>query len=261
MWVTLALVCLLAATFIRFKKTEPAAKRNSLIWLALSFSLGFLWIAAPNDFGKSHGGFLRERILLLALICFLPVFHFGKNGLLKIIANASLAFILVFQTLVVWNYAREANTVANEIADVGRYIGENESFGSVILNRESCKFKPIPRSNLTPFIAIGKNTRVLDNYELGYYLFPVIARHADDRQFIYDFRESNTFDFCDASTPFETKFARLSEVLENHHDKIDVLLVWGSDARIDALVDRWFESAPIYQNNYVRLFRRRGKSV
>ena len=261
LWLIVALVCLAAATFLWLKKSEPAAKRNCLIWGALFILQAFLWIAAPNDFGKSHGGFLRERVLLLALICFVPFFLPGKNAFLKIAANACLVFILIFQTLVVFNYAREANDVANEVLEARNYIGEGESFGSIVLNRESCKFKPIPRSNLTPFIAIGKSTRVLDNYELGYYLFPVIARDADDRQFIYEFRESNTFDFCDPSTQFEPKFERLSKLLESRHEKIDVLLVWGDDERIDALVSRWFENAPFYQNKYVRLFRRRGKSV
>ena len=263
LWLVVALVCLSAATFLWLKKSAAATaeKSDTLIWFALFISLGFLWIAAPNDFGKSHGGFLRERVLLLALICFLPVFRLGKNKFLKFSANACLIFIVIFQTLVVWNYAREANGAANEILEAKNYIGDNESFGSIVLNRESCKFKPIPRSNLTPFIIIGKNTRVLDNYELGYYLFPVIARSAVDRQFMYDFRESNTFDFCDPSSQFETKYNQLSNLLENHHDKIDVLLIWGKDERIDSLAAKWFDREPFYQNNYVRLFRRRGKSV
>jgi hypothetical protein len=260
LWLTVALVCLLAATFLWLKKINAAEKNHSLIWFALFISLGFLWVAAPNDFGKSHGGFLRERVLLLAMISFLPIFRLGNDRFLKAIANACLIFILIFQTLVVWNYARESNAVANEVLEARNYIGDDESFGSIVINRESCKFKPIPRSNLTPFIAIGKNTRVLDNYELGYYLFPVIARNADDRQFMYDFRESNTFDFCDPSSQFETKFNRLSNLLENRHDKIDVLLVWGKDDRIDSLVKRWFDDEPYFQNNYVRLFRRRSKS-
>lgn len=104
---------------------------------------------------------------------------------------------------------------------------------------------------------MDKNTKVLDNYKLGYYLFPVIARRTEDRQFIYDFRESNTYDFCDPQEQFAAKFDRLSNVLENNHAKIDVLLVWGKDEKIETLINRWFESEPFFENGSMRLFRLR----
>ncbi len=257
LWLVIALFCLTAGSFIYFRKENSPEKIISFIWFAVSISLGFLWIVAPNDFGKSHGGFLRERVLLLALICFLPVFRLANRRKLEITAQVCLGFVIIFQTLVVWSYAQEANRTANEILEAKQYIADNESFGSIIVNRTGCKFKPVPRSNLTPFIAMDKNTKVLDNYELGYYLFPVIARRTEDRQFIYDFRESNTYDFCDPQEQFEAKFDRLSNVLENNHAKIDVLLVWGKDEKIENLINRWFESEPYFNNGSMRLFRLR----
>jgi hypothetical protein len=136
-------------------------------------------------------------------------------------------------------------------------IGEKESFGSVIINRDGCRFKPLPRTNLTAFAAIGRSAPFWDNYELGYYLFPVVARRPEDRRFIYDFRGSNTFDFCDPNEQFETKFAKLNELMAQHHGKIDVLLVWGREERVEAMILRWYEQEPYFQNGEIRLFRRR----
>lgn len=257
LWLIIALFCLSAATFLVWKKQKADENKNLLLWSGLALFFCVVWVFAPDDFGKSHGSFLRERILLLGLICFLPAFRLNNHVTLKRIAQISLIFIIIFQSAVVWDYSMHANRRAKEIIAARDFIGENDSFGSIILNRDGCKFKPIPRSNLTAFMAVGKNTRYWDNYELGYYLFPVIARNDEDRRFISEFREGNTFDFCDANEQFENKFNKLNKVLQTHHDKIKVLLVWGRDEKIDELISNWYEKEPFYQNEDVRLFRLR----
>jgi hypothetical protein len=257
LWLLIAFALLAAGTFLVWRRSRPEEKHSAAAWLVPASGLFFLWLTAPNDFGKSHGGFLRERLLLLGFICFVPVFRLADHKILKLTARICLLVLLAFQTLVVWDYARYANGVAHEVWEARNFLGENESFGSIVFNRDGCQFKPIPRSNLTPYVAVGKNTRALDNYELGYYLFPTIASDGEDRLFIYEFRESNTFNFCDPSEQFEAKAARLTRTLENYHEKIDVMLVWGTDPQIEPLIRRWFETAPFFENDRLRLFRRR----
>ena len=254
-WLIIAIICLITATFAVLKKQQSTENKNSLIWLTISFLLWIMWFAAPDDFGKSHGSFLRERVLLLAGICFLPAFRLNNRKILKGIIQICLIFVIIFQTAVLWDYSLQANRLAKQVLAARGFIGENDSFGSIILNRDGCKFKPIPRSNLTAFMAIGKNGRFWDNYELGYYLFPVVARNLQDQQFIYEFRESNTYNFCDPQEQFETKFNRLNQTLQTQHSKIKILLLWGKDEKIEMLIKNWYENEPFFDKDDVRLFR------
>jgi len=257
LWIISAIILLLIATYLSFKYISSEEKKSVLIWSFISGSLFLLWIFAPNDFGKSHGGLLRERILYIGLICFLPVFRIFENKILERTAQFFLCFVIFFQTMVVWDYARFADQIAKEILPVENLIEDNQSIGSIVINRDGCKFKPIPRVNLTTLITINKNNKVWDNYEIGYYLFPVIPNNDLDRQFIYEFRESNTFDFCDPQEQFESKLKRLSELMPVVQKKMDILIVLGSDERIDKLITEWFDELPFYQNGDVRLYRAR----
>lgn len=252
-----AIIIVLACLFLSRKQIQSEEKTLIFVWSFISILLFLLWIFAPNDFGKTHGGLLRERILYIGLICFLPVFRIGENLILERIAQFCLVFVILFQTLVVFEYAQFADGLAKQLQPVKQVIEENQSFGSIIINRDGCKFKPIPRSNLTTFISIDRNNKVWDNYELGYYLFPVVAKNDADSQFIYDFRESNTFDYCDPQEQFDSKINNLKELMPIMQSRFDVLLVWGKDDRIEPMIGEFFEAVPFYQNGDVRLFKSR----
>ncbi len=109
---------------------------------------------------------------------------------------------------------------------------------------------------MNTLLGVGKNTRVWDNYEIGYYLFPVIARNSADRQFVFDFRESNTINLCNPSE-IDEKFSRLDSLLNLHHDKIKVMLVWNGDERVHFILSKWYEDKPYFQNGRVALFHHR----
>ena len=49
-----------------------------------------------------------------------------------------------------------------------------------------------------------------------------------------------------------------STMLERHAAEIDVLIVWGHDAALEAENDRWFRPLPLFEDGPLRAFRRRG---
>ena len=61
----------------------------------------------------------------------------------------------------------------------------------------------------------------------------------------------------DKSVNFEEKLLKLESLLESNHNKIDALLVWGKDARVEAVLNKRFESEPYFESGEARLFRRR----
>lgn len=256
LWLFAALICLSLGTRFCLQKRELFSG-NILPFALIAFCSVLFWIFAPDDFGKSHGSFLRERVLLCGLICFIPVFRIDMFSWFRAAAQFCLIYIIFFQTAALWEYSISADKIGREYLSGKDFVQDSDSFASVVLIENRCRYKSNPLTNINVLYGIGKNTRVWDNYELGYYLFPVIARDSSDRQFIFDFRESNAFDLCDPSENINGKLTKLNSTLAANHEKINVMLVWGSDERIEIILKQWFEDAPFYQNERVRLFRHR----
>lgn len=256
LWIFLALLCLSLITLYR-RRADGVFSRQSLPFLLIFFSSVIFWIFAPDNFGKAHGSFLRERVLLCGLICFVPLFRAENSRFFKGAAMACLGFVIVFQTAVLWQYARNADQSGREFLAGQAAVGNGDSLGSIILIEDGCRYKSSPLANLPVLYGIGKDTRMWDNYELGFYLFPTVAKNAADSRFIYDFREAATFDLCDPNERLDEKFARLDSILDSNNDKITVMLVWGDNERVSPLLKKWYEEQPFFQSGRVRLFRHR----
>lgn len=256
LWLVAAFLCLSIATWFVMEKNEFFSRRFLPFALLTGFSI-FFWIFAPDDFGRLHGSFLRERVLLCGLICFVPLFRTGKSSLLRASAQIFLIFIIIFQTIVLWEYSINADKIGREYLSGTEMVQDSDSLGSVALIENGCRYKSNPLTNINVLYGVGKNTRIWDNYELGYYLFPVVARNPFDRQFIFDFRESNVFDLCDPNERINEKLALLDSTLNSNHGNFNVMLVWGRDERVETILRKWFEEKPFFQNKRVRLFRHR----
>lgn len=258
LWLFVALFCLSLLAWFSSQKREFLSKQY-LPFTILTISSVFFWIFAPDDFGKSHGSFLRERVLLCGLICFIPLFKtFTKSkslALLSLISKICLVFIIIFQTAVLWEYALNADKLGREYLSGKNEIKDSDTFASVILIENGCRYKSSPLTNINLLYGFGKNTVIWDNYELGYYLFPVVAVNSADKRFIYDFRESNAFELCDKNEKFEEKLFKLNSILDSNNEKIQVMLVWNEDLRVQSILNKWYEDKPFFQNGRVKLFR------
>ena len=255
LWIFVLVVLLIAGTWIFQNKVKFNLKENFpwLILLTLSF---LFWIFFPDDFGKSHGGFLRERVLLCGLVCFIPIYRVGRIRHLKIISYILLAGIIIFQTAVLWEYSINANKIARTYLSAKSSISDEDKLASVVfVEGGGCRYKANPLSNLNPLLGIGKNTKIWDNYELGYYIFPVIAKNPDEQRFIYEFREANIVEICNSNENVSKKLEDLKRLLNFNHQKITVLLIWNEDERIKPIISEWFEVEPFFHNDKVKLYR------
>lgn len=244
--------------FVPFLKTalkNKAVPKEKLPFLILFITFLFIALFSPDDFGYSHGSILRERIFICSLVFFVPLFEVNKNLILKRLAQFCLLLVICFQTAALWDYSLGTNREAEEFLSVREQISETDSLASVIIMPDVMHFHSSPMLNLNLLVGINKNVIVWDNYELGYYIFPIVAKTESDRQFIRRLTESNGFGLNNPVENFAEKLGKLDSALEANHDKIETMLVWGNEPRVQAVLNKWFESEPFFENRRVRLFR------
>ncbi len=253
-WIGGAILLLLWATF-RPKGPAEDKSRGNVGWIVVSVVFLVLAFVGPDDFGSVHGGFLRERILLVSLICSVPFLRLVPGKPLIRVAGVALGFVIILQTAVLWEYAPWAESIAKHFQMAKGHIGDEESLGSVIFVQDKSRFRPIPTASLSPLLGIGKDGRVWDNYELGYYLFPVIARTRGDEAFVSAFREASTYNLDDPSENVADKLKRLETLLETENRRIEVLLVWNEQPEFIPIRSKWFETEPYFVSGDLRLYR------
>ena len=147
--------------------------------------------------------------------------------------------------------------MSRDLVSAVSQIGRQDAWGSVLFIKDIGRFKPIPEANQTPFLGIGKNGAVWDNYELGLDIFPLVARSAEDRKFIYAFREAATFDLNRPRDELLKKLTELEALLNENHKRFDVLLVWNQQPEFAEILARYFEDEPYFTSGQLRLYRHR----
>lgn len=258
LWILGAIFLLMAATWFSFRKQRDFLKKYYAFAVLFAVCI-FIAMFAPDDFQLTHGGVLRERFLLCGLIAFVPLFRTDSSVWLKRFAQFCLALVIVFQTLALWEYSLFSNKLAKDLVAAQASVQENSRLVSVSIIEDGLRYHAQPTGQMDNYLGIigGKNVRVWDNYEIGHYLFPIVAKEISHRQFVLGYTGSNVFALNDKGVNFDEKLLKLETLLESNNNKIDTLLVWGKDARVEAVLGRWFESEPFFQSGEVRLFRRR----
>ena len=256
LWLVIALLLLILGT-CHWRAKGVTLRAGMKGWVILGIIMISVWVGGPDDFGKTHGGFLRERTLILGLVCLVPFFQVGRNRFIVFGTHFCLILVILFQTLVLWDYAGQSDRIGKQFLAAKDHIGKKESLGSIIFIGDSGRFRPLPLSNITPLVGIGKDGPVWDNYEFGYYLFPVVTKTPEERKFVFDFRESNTFDLNNPNENIAEKRAKLESVLALNHDGIAILLVWNEQPDFVRLRENWFENEAYFESGDLKLFRHR----
>jgi hypothetical protein len=256
LWITVATVCLSIAGFFYFRRNRELLKKYYPFALIFGLFI-FIVLFSPDDFSWKNGGILRERFFLCAFIVFVPLFRVQDSIWLKRLAHFCLAVVIVFQTLALWEYSLAANRIAKEFLPAGAAIKENEKLAAVTIVEDGLRFHALPTGQMDNYFGIGRNVQVWDNYEIGHYLFPIMAKNPADRQFVFDYTRNNFFPLNSPPAVIDEKLKNLDASLQENHGKITTMLVWGSEPRVEAVLNKWFESEPYYQNGQVRLFRHR----
>ena len=251
-WILAALSSLAAATCNNKEKSFFRSKPN-LIFAILMISTVAAAMFAPDDFGLANGGILRERLLICGLIFSVPLFDAENSRKLKRLAQFCLLFIVIFQTAALWEFTLQTNVRAKEFLSAQNAILPDDKLASVILVEDSLRFNSLPVTQMNNYFGHVKNRIIWDNYEIGHYLFPVVAKSAEGKQFVFDLTRYNTFTLNNPNQNFDERLSKLDLVLAENNQKITALLVWGRDSRLEVVLNKWFE--PTFENGRIRVFR------
>jgi hypothetical protein len=257
-WILIALLALAFLTWLnRNSEAMPVKKYLPFGLLCVGSILVSLFSPDHFQFATSTGGVLRERIFLAGLIFFVPLYRSGGPRPLRILAFSALVLVIAFQSASLWEYSLRSDAAAREFVAVLPAIPEGKTLAAVTIIPDGMRFSSNPISSLDNYIGIERNVFVWDNYEFGHYLFPLVMRSKADQQFALEFTGGNTYELNNPDSYSEERFNRLSSALAAGNSRIDTLLVWGSDARVESIFAPYFEPTPFYATGRVRLYRHR----
>jgi hypothetical protein len=101
-------------------------------------------------------------------------------------------------------------------------------------------------------LGVGTGNIIWGNYETRYYYFPIQFRPGLERP---DAGTLEAIALEDDPRNTAARAAEWEELLARHHTVIDVLVVWGSDPRLDAIHARWFRR--VADDGGLQIFTRR----
>lgn len=257
LWLFIAFSCLAIASIYYYRLKPESFKANFAFFVLVVGTLG-LAILGPDDFDQTNGGVLRERFFICGLLFCVPLFRTGTSVWLKRTAQLCLLFIIGFQILAVWEYALYSDMKSKIFMDAGELLRKSPSSATITLEENSLRFHASPVGQLNCYNGIGTNNIIWDNYEFGHYLFPLITRNIEDRRFIFDFTRGSFIGLDntdDGFGNFDIKLGRINSSLESHNDRIETIALWGRDARVEGILNKWFEAEPYFENEKLRLFR------
>ena len=259
-WIVAALALLLAATWLTRFREGGLLKSKYLPFIVLAVASIMVAIVSPDnfEFSSSTGGVLRERIFLIGLIYLVPLYRTAAaKPTILILAKAALILVVVFQTAALWEYALRSDRDAREFLSASSEVPDGTSLAAITITEKGMRFSANPVSSMDNYIGIRRDILVWDNYEFGHYLFPVVAKKRADQEFALAYTGHNAFEMNNPELSSKERIDRLAKIFEADNQRIDTLLVWGSDPQIEAAFRPWFEDKPYFENGRVRLYRHR----
>jgi hypothetical protein len=248
-WLLVALALAITATL----RTAASTPRRAWVWAALAVVLIAGGVAAPDTLGVNHGHYLPQRIALLGLAALLPVLDLDPRRWTVRACAAALVAALAVQSALVWDYALEAQRIAGALWRARATVGEGQRIAALpvqLLPRRRTRANPLLHADC--LLGIGTGNVIWGNYETRYYYFPIQFRAGLDRP---DAGVLEAIALRDDPRDAATRAARWEALLARHHAAIDVLVVWGSDPRLDAINARWFR--PVAADGLLQILRRR----
>ncbi len=215
-------------------------------WWVLAGLLLVGGVLSPDTMGASHGHYLPQRIVLLGLAVLVPVLRFETTG-----TSVVLAVALGLQSATVWDYARASERSAGRLLKAGGAVGTGQRVAALLIGIPT-PFRANPLLHADCALGVGTGNVIWGDYETRFYYFPVRVAEGLDHP---DPAELEWIALHGSPADSAGRAARWGALLERHHRAIDVVVVWGRDAGLDALTARWF--VPVYEDGPVRVFRRR----
>jgi hypothetical protein len=216
---------------------QDCADRHQIrrIWLALGLLLVAGGLAGPDSLGSGHGEFLPQRLALLGLAALVPALDLKLETRCGKAIAACLAVALGLQTAIVWDHALECSKTAGQLMEATDLVGDHQRIATLLIPRRN-RFRANSLLHADSWLGVETGNILWSNYETRHYYFPIQFRPGLDRPDPKDF-EKIALD-SDPS-PGPTARRLWSQILSEHGESIDRVLVWGRDARLDPLTTKW----------------------
>jgi hypothetical protein len=232
-WLGLGLGLLLSRSAFHGSCASGGIRPGTHPLVVLAFVLLLSGFLAPNCFGKDdtvqsgHGGFLAPRVILVGLVVLVPALRLDASGWRGRLACTCLGIAVAGQVLSVWDYGLVSNRMVGKFMRARAFIHQGERVGAFLLDTSS-PFRVNPLISCPALLGVYGNNIVWNNYETKHYYFPVHYRPG----FVYP-PASAFAAVTSAQVDPSWMVGCYNQVLEHYHDQIDVLLVWGSELRLN----------------------------
>jgi hypothetical protein len=219
-------------------------------WLMLAALLTMGGVLGPDSLGAAHGEFLPQRVILLGLVALVTVFDVNPARWPGLIATFALVAAVSLQSAIVWDYARYSDRTAGQIIRAGDLVGRDQRIVTQLTTSHG-RFRANPLLHAENWLGVDTRNVVWNNYETLHYYFPVQFKAGIERPHPADLELVSLHE-----DPMERtdRLRDWERILSHSADTIDVVLVWKSDERLDAITKRWFDLAG--RRGDVQVYRR-----
>ncbi len=255
LWILSATSILMFITIYKFDhKSIFTREKLPFIFLFL-FSTSFT-LFAPDNFGETKGTLLRERVFICVFIFLVPIFKINIGFKWKTLITFLLSFVILFQTLAVFNYIFQTNKKASNFMQAKKYLSEGDTVATIlILTENDLRFSSNPLAQINNINGIGINILIWDNYEFGHYLFPVVANTTQNRKIRHEFITSNVIDPKIEKTTLLKKIRSVNFVVADQKNDIDKIIIYGKDTEIENDLNFIKESTILYSDQYLSVYQ------
>jgi hypothetical protein len=231
-------------------RTETGSTPCRRGWLILAAMLLVGGVAGPDTMGPNHGDYLPQRVLLLGLVALVPVVDIDPGRWSGRAAAAALVLALALQSAIVWDYGLHSDHTAGQVIRAREAVGRNQRVVALPVSIRS-RFRANPLLHVESWLGVDSGNVAWNNYETRHYYFPVHFQPGIDRpqpdELERILRRDDPLQAAARSREWE-------RILSAHASSIDVLLVYQSEPRLDAITRRWFEE--VERRGDVRIFHR-----
>jgi hypothetical protein len=220
-------------------------------WFLLAAMLIVGGVVGPDSLGDVHGFYLPQRIVLLGLVALVPIFDLDFSRWWGRAAAVALAAAVVLQSAIVWDYAVYSDRTAGQIIRARESVNYGQRIAALLVSTRS-RFRANPLLHAVNWLGVGTGNVIWNNYETLYYYFPVQFQPGIDRPYPDELERISLRE--DPSEAVERSRA-WEQLLTQHANSIDIVVVWKTDPALDSITARWFDRSD--RRGDVQIFRRR----
>jgi hypothetical protein len=233
----------------RFRTLAPK-RDDRLGWFLLAAILIVGGVIGPDSLGDAHGDYLPQRIVLMGLVALVPIFDIELSRWSGRGCTAAVVVAVALQSAIVCDYALYSDRTAGQMIRAGETIGRNQRIATLLVSTRS-RFRSNPLLHAENWLGVDTGNVVWNNYETLHYYFPVHFRPEINRPSPAGLEWVSIHEGRDET---DQRTAAWENILSQHADSIDVVIVWKSDPALEAITTRWFDR--VDRRGDVQIFRR-----